>query len=182
MDVARKVLGESYSEALAEIRSQLDDVRRGLSSAILLLYPDLDFVGLQAEQARQELGAEAVEVNAITADHTQVTITAAPTGISMTKVPVEDSLCVLTVGTDQPLMVSDIGTDPITEGHAARGMWGSWASVPIHVRGAAAGTVCALETHPRAWDSRDEGKLAAAAQRIGEAVDEWTHASRDASA
>jgi GAF domain-containing protein len=71
-------------------------------------------------------------------------------------------------------MVSDVQNDDFVGGHATVPLGlGSWLSHPIHVQGAPAGSICALQREARAWTAAEAEALRNAASQISEAVEEW---------
>lgn len=164
-------LGVSFDEAFANFEETIRDAKRQWVAKLLQDYPHKEDLEEVAEALRQDLRAEGVEVNSITQSQ-QTTVTKAPGG-DVARVPVKDSLCVITVGLGEPAMVSDIAVDEFTQGHAAQGAWGSWASVPIMIEGCDAGTVCALEGNARAWGPGDQELLQKAAELISAQVEHW---------
>lgn len=170
---AQTVVGTDFDAALEILQSRLDDVKRGVAAVLMIEFPDRDALSVRAQKLREDLGVDSVEVNVITAEH-QVTIVAAPRGThAELRANREDSLCVLVVGTDQPLFVSDTLHDKLTEDHAAADLWAAWASAPVHVTGCPAGAVCALKAEPRVWTPEEEQIIQDAADDIGAMISEW---------
>lgn len=167
-------MGEDYDKSLDSVFAEVRDMQRNLVALVLTQYPDRSLFVSAARDVMRSTGCRAVQVNAIMQDQ-QFILVNYPDEIAKTSViPCEDSLCVLTVGFDQPLSLTDIKGSPWLGDHDASHKWASWASAPIHIDGYAAGTVCALESdHPRRWNTADESVLRDAAQVIGDSVSRW---------
>lgn len=170
---AVEVVGTSFDTALRRVEDEIRDIRRNLATTLLLSYPDDELLAQRARRLREYLGADSVEINAVTGQR-QVTLVSAPApALGRKEIACEDSLCVLTAGTNEVLHIKDTSTDPLTAGHPAAHHWGAWAAAPLLVRDNAAGSVCALTRTARAWTTRDESLLVQAAGEIGRAVDAW---------
>lgn len=169
-------LGDTYEDVLAKFRASLDDAKRHWLAYMLANYPHRDILQVIADQVRTSVGAKRVEINAIY-DGSQITVACAPNGIRYA-VRDTDSLCVLTASTGWALAVDDIEHDPITEHHAARGVWGSWASVPLVLQGRNAGSICALEEHAREWTGRDQDAMAYIASQLSSEIEDWIESER----
>lgn len=169
-------LGDSYDEVLAKFRASLDDAKRHWLAYMLVNYPHRNVLQVIADQVRTSVGAKRVEINAIY-DGAQVTVACAPAGIRHT-VRDNESLCVLTASTGWALAVDDIEGDPVLDGHPARGVWGSWASVPLVIQGRNVGSVCALEEHSREWTGRDRDAMAYIASQLSSEIEDWIESER----
>lgn len=167
-------MGDDYDKSLRSVFDEVHDMQRNLVALVLTQYPDHALFVKCARDVQQATGCRAVQINAIMQEQ-QFSLITYPDEIGKTTViPCEDSLCVLTVGFDQPLSLTDIAHSPWIGDHSTKHKWSSWASAPIHIDGYAAGTVCALESeHPRRWNVGDENVLRQAAQVIGDSVSRW---------
>lgn len=170
---------DDFPTTFDSVLDEINNLQRNLSALVLTQYPNRDVLLREAQYLLRSLGASHVQVNAIL-DDTQFSLITIPVDEgqlpTVEMIKCEDSLCVLTVGYDQPLSMTDIQHSPFLADHETQavGRWKSWASAPIHVGGYAAGTVCALEdTKPRRWDRTDEEALRRAAHVIGERVSAW---------
>lgn len=171
-------LGLSYDEALSAFERSIEDARRTWASRVLESYPYRANLEMTATALLVDIEADQVEVNAIT-DSTQETIAKAPPG-ERSSAPIGQSLCCIVVAMGTPAAVSDIQGNPFTAAHAAkeRGIR-SWASAPIFIDGAAAGTICALESHEaREWTLNDQRLLEKAAGMISDTVSDWADGRR----
>lgn len=167
------LLANNFNEAYDAVRAQVEDLQRQISAGLMAGFPDRDFFSQTAESLRVVLGSESVEVNVLLAGK-QITIVSQPSGtIINVAVPDRESLCVLTVGADVPLAVSNISDSPIATTHPAKGVWEAWASAPVRINGHSAGTICALEVDPREWTEDEELELRKAARVIAKRVEEW---------
>jgi len=169
-------LGESYDEVLAKFRASLDDTRRHWAAYMLAQYPDRAVLQVVADAARAAVHAKEVQINAVYKGR-QVTVASAPAKPRRV-IREEDSLCALTAGTGWPLAIDDIAHDPITVHHAARQLWGSWASVPLNIQGYVAGTICVLEEGERSWTQREQKALAVLADQVSAEVEDWIASER----
>ncbi|MFF4415721.1 PP2C family protein-serine/threonine phosphatase [Streptosporangium sp. NPDC001559] len=82
---------------------------------------------------------------------------------------VEASLCHLVVAADEPLIVTDAAADPRVNDISSitRMGIGAWAGYPIHAPdGQVLGTVCAVDTVPRAWNEQEIRTLATLARAV----------------
>lgn len=169
-------LGLAYDQALREFNAKIEDGRRQWAARVLRSYPTKQDLEATANALLVDIGADSVEVNAI-ADDVQATIVKAPTtNHEESTVPLDESLCVITVGLGEPAMIKDLQSSQfIGADHAVRhrGLK-SWASAPIMIEGVCAGTVCALEARqPRDWNERDQALLEQAAGMISAQVNHW---------
>lgn len=171
---------DEFVESFDSVLDSINDLQRNLSALVLTQYPDRNLLLREAEFVLKSVKCSHVQINAIMQD-SQFSLVTFPQGDFPTilRVRCDDSLCVLTVGFDQPLSLTDISNSPYLTNNKAQdeGIWKSWASAPIHVGGYAAGTVCALEENrSRRWSRVDEEALRRAAHVIGERVSSWrTH-------
>lgn len=168
-------IGVMYDEALTQFEEMVQDGRRQWAARVLRSYPQRQDLEATANALLQDIGADAVEVNAI-ADQVQATIAKAPAIDREAVVPAENSLCVITVGMGEPLMIPDLQSSTfLGKGHAVQHLGlKSWASAPIMLEGVCAGTVCALEAkEPRQWNESDQALLEKAAGMISDQVSHW---------
>lgn len=164
----------SYDQAYLKFQAEVGEAHRQWTGRLLRAYPVHEALTEVGEALRVGLKADAVEVNAIS-DGVQATVFRAPRISTVVEIPDNESFCVLTVGAGEPLQVRDIQNDEFTERHPARrsGLT-SWASVPIIIEGASAGTVCALEAkEPRDWTAHDQQLLQDTANMISGQVTRW---------
>lgn len=162
---------ESMKEAVLTFEDRLANLERELASRLLVDFPLRNKLEDIAESLLENIESEVVKVNSV-GPTKQVTVASAPHELRTT-IPVEDSLCFMTVGSGEPLSVSDIANDVMLEGHDTQGTWGSWASAPIVIKGLEAGAVCALESNSRMWTETDEKLLQATARSIAAEVEAW---------
>lgn len=165
-------LGESFEQALDRFRASLDDTRKHWAAYMLSQYPGIDTLRQTASQAVTYLEARFVQVNAIYNDR-QHTIMSAP-GEFIQSIAATSSFCYLTFGYEHPVAINDIAGDEFVNGHPLQGgAWGSWASVPLHVNGVVAGTICALESGSRNWNLSDQACLQELANDLSIRVSAW---------
>lgn len=171
--VDANILGHTYDEAYASVEDSVSKLQRTISAAIFSMFPDRDYLTVQAGEAQHKLGAESVEVNVIL-DGKQLTIVAMPDGQVEVSIDDTDSLCVLVAGRNETLKIDNIQNSLIPKDHNAYKAWGSWIAAPIRVGGFAGGTICALEKKPRQWSPTDEALLEQVAERISDEVSRWS--------
>lgn len=166
--------GYDYDESFQAVLDQVNDMQRSLAGLKLAQHPWRDIFLQEAGLLYKSLNCSHVQINAIMND-VQITIVTHPDKLSdYTLIPIQDSLCVLTVGLNKPLCVTDIKNDDFLSSHSSNLAWSAWASVPIMIDGYSAGTVCALEENkPRKWSRVDEESMQRSAHVISEKVSTW---------
>lgn len=173
-------LADTYEIAYDGLQDAVCSLERSVYAGLLSMYPDREDFAEVTSEACNAIQSDSIQVNVLLKAK-QITIIAQPDG-TIKSVSIDDrhSLCVLSVGLNEPLATDDVDATRFLENHAvvAHGPWKSWASVPIRIEGQAAGTVCALGLEPRAWDDDDERQLQIAADRISDLVNEWLNAKR----
>lgn len=90
-------------------------------------------------------------------------------GIAERQNAAEASFCHLVVAADGPLIVTDAATDARVNdiSSVTRMGIGAWAGYPIHAPGGQVlGTICAVDTAPRAWNDQEVRTLATLARAI----------------
>lgn len=78
------------------------------------------------------------------------------------RMPLAYSFCRYTVGTGEPLAISDARRSPLVSKSPAvtEGGWVSYAGAPLHTAGGhVLGTLCVLSHEPRDWSEDDERQL-----------------------
>lgn len=163
----------SVSEAVRQLDEMLTGMEREVASHLIVDFPHKLLFEEIAQGLLESLRSEVVQVNSISPT-SQITVAMAPPELKTT-IALEDSLCVITVGSGEPLVVSDIANDAMLNDHPARGVWGSWASAPIVITGLYAGSVCALEKNARAWTDKDQELLQTTAHRISTEIENWVN-------
>ena len=82
-------------------------------------------------------------------------------GEPMRRLPLGDSICQFQVVTDEPLVIRDARTDPLTEHNRTvlDGTIGAYAGMPLRSGGGhVLGSLCVIDHGPRSWDD-DELRL-----------------------
>lgn len=179
-------LAVSFDEAIAAYEEAVRSAKRQWSARLLRHFPGQALLGEEAEQLRQELNAAGVAVHSL-GDGRQVVLAkslAPECPVLPDDIAERDSLCVLTIGAEEPLQASDIQGDPFLENHFMHeGQLQSWASAPVFIQGVSAGTVCAVEVeHPRKWTEGEQKTLESAARRVSEFVEQWLASSTKSAA
>jgi len=88
--------------------------------------------------------------------------------------PLSHSYCRFVVGDDRPLVVDDAARHPVFRDHPGHTELSvvAYAGVPIRTRdGHVLGSLCAIDSQPRAWSPRDLAVLEDTVQWVGDEVD-----------
>lgn len=172
-------LGKTYREAYDELSPSVERLQRTLMASIMAMYPDREELAVTADFLRDELGVDAIHVNVILPKK-QLTIVSRPDQATEIKeIPLDSSLCVLTVSVNKPLYVSDIRESEFMKDHPAKDMWGTWASAPVRLNAQPVGTVCALDDEAREWSTEDQMLIEASARIIETQVTDWLKSRKD---
>jgi PAS domain S-box-containing protein len=81
---------------------------------------------------------------------------------SARQLPLSHSLCQRLLVTGQPLVLGDVGADPLARGNRAIAEFGvaAYLGIPLRFGGQVLGSVCVADRQPRAWTDDDVAVLA----------------------
>lgn len=173
-------LGPTYHQAFDDLSDSVQKLQRTIMASVMTMYPNRDELSVAADFLRDEINADAIQVNVILSGK-QLTIVSAPDGTtSVTEIPIDNSLCVLTVGANTPLHIDNLKENKFLTGQAqSTGDWGSWASAPIRLNNQPVGAVCALGDEPREWSKEDEMLIQATCTIIEKQVTDWLKSRKE---
>jgi PAS domain S-box-containing protein len=81
---------------------------------------------------------------------------------SARQLPLSHSLCQRLLVTGQPLMLGDVGADPLARGNQAVAEFGvaAYLGIPLRFAGQVVGSLCVADRQPRGWTEEDVTALA----------------------
>jgi PAS domain S-box-containing protein len=81
---------------------------------------------------------------------------------SARQLPLSHSLCQRLLATGQPLVIGDVGADPLARGNQAVAEFGvaAYLGIPLRFAGQVVGSLCVADRQPRGWTEDDVAVLA----------------------
>jgi PAS domain S-box-containing protein len=80
---------------------------------------------------------------------------------SARQLPLSHSLCQRLLESGEPLVLADVGTDPLARGNQAVAEFGvaAYLGIPLRFAGQVVGSLCVADRQPRGWTDEDVGVL-----------------------